>query len=223
MIKDLPENTANQISLVSINRDKPLIISDADEVLVVFMARFELFLKSQDCFFDWSSFRLTGNIHRKSDNYTFSQEEVLSLLDRFFAEETLDLDAVPGAIKALQFLSSRAQVVILSNVPSSYHNERKKCLIKHGMNYPLIVNDGLKGPAVKALAGMARAPVFFIDDSPKHIESVATLTDHVRRIHFVHDPRLAELVGPAPDSHYRIDTWSETRATIEKELSAAGF
>ena len=223
MIKDLPENTANQISLVSINRDKPLIISDADEVLVVFMARFELFLKSQDCFFDWSSFRLTGNIHRKSDNYTFSQEEVLSLLDRFFAEETLDLDAVPGAIKALQFLSSRAQVVILSNVPSSYHNERKKCLIKHGMNYPLIVNDGLKGPAVKALAGMARAPVFFIDDSPKHIESVATLTDHVRRIHFVHDPRLAKLVGPAPDSHYRIDTWSETRATIEKELSAAGF
>ena len=125
MKKDLPENTANQISLVSINRDKPLIISDADEVLVVFMARFELFLKSQDYFFDWSSFRLTGNIHRKSDNYTFSQKEVLSLLDSFFEEETLDLDAVPGAIKALRLLSSRAQVVILSNVPSSYRNKRR--------------------------------------------------------------------------------------------------
>ena len=223
MINDLLENTANQISATSISRDKPLIISDADEVLVVFMAQFELFLHAQDCFFDWSSFRLTGNIHRKSDNYTFSQEEVMSLLDRFFAEETLDLDAVPGAVEALQVLSSRAQIVILSNVPSNYHNERERCLIKHNMNYPLIVNDGLKGPAVKALAGMARAPVFFIDDSPNHIKSVATLATHVRRIHFVHDARLAELIGPVPDSHYRIDSWPEARATIEKELSVAGF
>ena len=223
MIKELSDNTENQISLVNINPDKPLIISDADEVLVVFMARFELFLESQDCFFDWSSFRLSGNIHRKSENYTFSQEEVLYLLDSFFAKETLNLDAVPGAIHALQRLSSRAQVVVLSNVPSSYYNERKRCLKKHGMDYPLIVNNGLKGAAVKALAETARAPVFFIDDSPNHIESVATLTKHVRRIHFVHDPRLAALVGPAPYSHHRIDNWCETRAVIEKELLDAGF
>ena len=223
MINDLLENTANQISTTSISRDKPLIISDADEVLVVFMAQFELFLHAQDCFFDWSSFRLTGNIHRKSDNYTFSKNEVLSLLDTFFAKETQSLDAVPGAIEALEVLSSRAQIVILSNVPSSYHSERERCLIEHGMNYPLIVNNGLKGPAVKALAGPARAPVFFIDDSPSHIESVATQADHVRRIHFVHDTRLAELVGPAPESHHRMDSWPEARITIEKELSEAGF
>jgi hypothetical protein len=223
MTNNLLENTRHQISSIIIDRNRPLIISDADEVLVVFMARFELFLNEQNYFFDWSSFRLTGNIRRKSDNYTFSQNEVLSLLDTFFAKETQSLDAVPGAIEALNLLSLRAQIVILSNVPFTYHAERERCLVEHGMNYPLIINNGLKGPAVRALAGPARAPVFFIDDSPSHIESVATQADHVRRIHFVHDTRLAELVGPAPESHHRIDSWPEARTTIEKELSAAGF
>ncbi|MFP6717278.1 MAG: hypothetical protein VCB82_07245, partial [Alphaproteobacteria bacterium] len=95
MTNDLLENTRHQISSIIIDRNRPLIISDADEVLVVFMARFELFLNEQNYFFDWSSFRLTGNIRRKSDNYTFSQNEVLSLLDTFFAKETQSLDAVP--------------------------------------------------------------------------------------------------------------------------------
>ena len=113
MTNDLLENTRHQISSIIIDRNRPLIISDADEVLVVFMARFELFLNEQNYFFDWSSFRLTGNIRRKSDNYTFSQNEVLSLLDTFFAKETQSLDAVPGAIEALNLLSLRAQISVM--------------------------------------------------------------------------------------------------------------
>ena len=187
------------------------------------MERFEIFLKRQDYFFDWSSFKLTGNIFYKPDNYQLSQVEVFSLLDEFFEKETQSLDAVPGAIEALDLLSSRTQIVILSNVPLAYREERERCLSDHGMNYPLIVNSGPKGPAVQALTVAVRAPVFFIDDSPNNLKSVANVADYVRRIHFIHDSRLAKLVGPVADSHHRTDSWLEARAVIEEELSAAGF
>ena len=223
MTNNLSESTRKQIESISIDTNLPLVISDADEVLLIFMERFETFLNRQDYFFDWSSFKLTGNIYHKPNNHQLSQEEVFSLLDEFFEKETQSLDAVPGAIEALDLLSSRAQIVILSNVPIAYRDERKRCLSDHGMNYPLIVNSGPKGPAVQALAVAVRAPVFFIDDSPNNLKSVANVADYVRRIHFIHDARLAKLVGPAPDSHHRTDSWLEARAVIEEELSAAGF
>ena len=223
MTNNLSESTRKQIESISIDTNLPLVISDADEVLLIFMERFEIFLNRQGYFFDWSSFKLTGNIYHKPDNHQLSQEEVFSLLDEFFEKETQSLDAVPGAIEALDLLSSRAQIVILSNVPIAYRDERKRCLSDHGMNYPLIVNSGPKGPAVQALSVAVRAPVFFIDDSPNNLKSVANVADYVRRIHFIHDARLAKLVGPAPDSHHRTDSWLKARAAIEEELSAAGF
>ena len=223
MMGMLPKTTNDQIRSIPIDCGSPIIISDADEVLVVFMARFESFLKYHGNYFNWSSFKLTGNVRRLSDDYIFSQKEVFSLLDNFFETETATLDAVPGANEALQYLSSRAQIIILSNVPAAYHTDRKICLTKHGMDYPLIVNSGPKGPAVKAISGKTHAPTFFIDDSPANITSVANAANHVRRIHFVHDPRLAKLIGPAPDSHYRSDFWVRTKNIIDEELTAAGF
>jgi len=79
MTNNLPESTRQQIESISIDSNQPLVISDADEVLLIFMERFETFLNAQDYFFDWSSFKLTGNIFHKTDNYQLLQEEVFSL------------------------------------------------------------------------------------------------------------------------------------------------
>ena len=216
------DSTRLQISSIHINPNQPLIISDADEVLLVFMTHFEKFLDKNGYYFDWSSFRLTGNVHRRSDEYTLIQNEVFGLLKSFFDQETRHLKEVPGASQALKRLSSRAQIVVLSNVGEEYFADRKHCLEGHGMNYPLVANRGEKGPAVHKMAKNMLAPVFFIDDSPNNIKSVADDADFVRRIHFVHDKRLGELVEQAPDSHHRIDNWHEAEAVIEAELTESG-
>ena len=217
------ESTRSQISSINIDKQRPLIISDADEVLLIFMEHFEHFLSTKGCYFDWSSFKLTGNIHRYSDKYTLAQEEVFNFLKSFFDDETKNLKQVPGASDSLKRLSKRAQIVVLSNVGAEYHSDRKQCLDRHGMQYPLVANRGEKGPAVKALAQGMAAPVFFLDDSPNNIHSVAREARFVRRIHFVHDQRLRKLVDKASDSHHRLDTWNGAEAAINNELNEAGY
>ena len=217
------DSTLSQITAISVDPNRALIISDADEVLLTFMSQFENFLTTRGYYFDWSSFRLTGNVHRTDDNYTLSQDEVFNLLKNFFDEETRNLNEVPGASAALERLSLRAQIVILSNVGEEYYEARKQCLEGHGMHYPLVANRGEKGPAVQKLAKEVKAPVFFLDDSPSNIQSVFEHADFVRCIHFVHDPRLSKLVEKAPNSCYRLDDWKTAEIAIGTELAELGY
>ncbi len=213
----------DRIAELSIATDRPLIVTDADEVLFLFMAAFERHLEDNGHYFDWSSFALDGNIRRHGDDAVADRDAVMALLNRFFDTRTGTLEPVPGASEALAALSRRAQVVVLSNVPWDRRAERRRALVHHGMDYPLIANVGPKGPAVGALARRVEAPVFFIDDGPNHHGSVAVHARAVRRVHMIADRRLAVLVGPAPDSHHRIDDWPGARAAIEAELTAAGY
>ena len=43
----IPIETSNQIDSLNLNFDQPLIISDADEVIFLFLKGFEKFLKSK--------------------------------------------------------------------------------------------------------------------------------------------------------------------------------
>ena len=60
--------TSNQIDSLNLNFDQPLIISDADEVIFLFLKGFEKFLKSKNLYLDLTKARLTGNIKKISDN-----------------------------------------------------------------------------------------------------------------------------------------------------------
>ena len=117
----------------------------------------------------------------------------------------------------------RSQVIVLSNVPFAQTEPRRRWLARHGLAYPLIANIGPKGPAVRDLAGRTDAPVYFIDDSPQHHAAVARVAERVRRLHFVADARLARLLGPAPDSHHRADSWPEARTFLETDLTEQGY
>lgn len=215
----LSEEISNQIETLELNPDRPLIISDADEVLLQFMRQFEIYLDRNEMWIDLSSFRLQGNIKYKGSDEAVDMTN-RNIIDDFFAAETLNFSPVEGAAEALNALSKEAQIIILTNLPLAQKSERQINLSKHGMDYPVIVGSGLKGPAVKSLGERVNAPLFFLDDIPHNINSVAEYVPTSGRIHMIADPRLSKLIGAAEGASARIDQWQEARAWILDKLTS---
>ena len=220
---DIDANVARQIEALEIERGRPLVISDADEVIADFMTGFEAYLESRGLYFTWLEYKLNGHILRRSDDSAIENTAVGALVGEFFTDRVDQLTPVEGVAAALDALSRRAQVVVLSNVPFAERARRQDWLKRHGMDVPLVANIGIKGPAVRDLAARAAAPTYFIDDSPRHHETVARDAAHVWRLHFIANRRLAALIGPAPASHHRADDWPTARALIEADLTARGY
>jgi len=214
----LSEEISNQIETLELDPDRPLVISDADEVLLQFMRQFEIYLDRNDMWIDLSSFRLQGNIKYKGSDEAVDMTN-RNIIDDFFAAETLNFSPVEGAAEALNALSKEAQVIILTNLPLAQKSERQINLSKHGMDYPVIVGSGLKGPAVKSLGEKINAPLFFLDDIPHNINSVAEYVPTSGRIHMIADPRLSKLIGAAEGASARIDQWQEAQAWILDKLA----
>ena len=214
----LSEEISNQIETLELDPDRPLVISDADEVLLQFMRQFEIYLDRNDMWIDLSSFRLQGNIKYKGSDDAVDMTN-RNIIDDFFAAETLNFSPVEGAAEALNALSKEAQIIILTNLPLAQKSERQINLSKHGMDYPVIVGSGLKGPAVKSLGEKINAPLFFLDDIPHNINSVAEYVPTSGRIHMIADPRLSKLIGAAEGASARIDQWQEAQAWILDKLT----
>lgn len=214
----LSEEISNQIETLELDPDRPLVISDADEVLLQFMRQFEIYLDRNDMWIDLSSFRLQGNIKYKGSDEAVDMTN-RNIIDDFFAAETLNFSPVEGAAEALNALSKEAQIIILTNLPLAQKSERQINLSKHGMDYPVIVGSGLKGPAVKSLGEKINAPLFFLDDIPHNINSVAEYVPTSGRIHMIADPRLSKLIGAAEGASARIDQWQEAQAWILDKLA----
>jgi hypothetical protein len=221
--KSLHPDVAAQLADLALDSARPLVITDADEVLFHFMAGFERFLESRALYFDWASYSLFGNIRRRADAEPVAMEEARVLVADFFAAHTEALEPVPDAAESLARLSRRGQIIVLSNVPLAQGPARRRALAAGGMDYPLVCNIGSKGAAVRELAARVRAPVFFIDDIPLNHSSVRQAAAHVLCLHFIADRRLAGLLGPAADSDHRAETWPEACAYIEARLDTLGF
>ncbi|MFN3233641.1 MAG: hypothetical protein ACE363_15990 [Alphaproteobacteria bacterium] len=219
----LHPDVKSQADDLTLDPSRPLMLVDADEVILQFATCLEEFLHENDLYFDMASFALNGNIKRKADDQAIAAEEIGALIGQFFLEKTEHQPAVPGAPEALASLSTRAQIVIVTNVPIPQRGARIKSLKKHAMDYPVVANMGLKGDIIRYLADMVDAPVYFIDDLPHNLTSVAQAAEDVHRIHFIADDRLAKLLGPAEDSHHRADSWPEAHAYLDQHLSAQGF
>lgn len=209
MTTGIHEHVVPQLQNISIDPNRPLIITDADEVLFSFMQGMELFLEENDLYFNWASFALHGNIRRKSNDIAVEAENIPALLDQFFDQYADRLPAVDGAAETLERLSKHAQVVVLSNVPPKYAHKRLSGLRRAKMDFPLIANVGAKGRVVNYLTRDLKQPAFFIDDIPTNHGSVRKHAEHVHRLHYIADERLAKLLGPAEDSSARLDSWPE--------------
>ena len=213
----------SQLEGLTLDPQRPLIVTDADEVVAYFIAGLERFLHRNGHWLDLKSFAITGNIRRQGSNEASTQAQVKDLLAAFFNTDTELLDPVEGAAEALQALNTRAQIIVLSNVPPSAHGARQRWLRKHGMDYPLIANAGSKGLPLRYLEEQINAPVFFLDDLPPHLDAVAEQTRSVSLLHFIADKRLAALVGPAQNCHLHTSDWPDARAFIETKLDLLGF
>jgi hypothetical protein len=216
-MSEIHPDVAPQLAELSLDRDRPLLISDADEVLFDFMAAFVGYVEEQGHYYDWKSFALTGNIRRPSDHTALSPPEVRTLINTFFAERTETIPPVQGAAAALAALArDGVQVLVLSNLPLAQRADRARALARHGMDYPIVANAGLKGPTVRALAMSVQAPTAFVDDIGHHHESVAEHAGDVHRLHFSSHPRLRALQGHIPTAHHQAESWGE----LETELRA---
>ncbi len=211
-----------QIASLTLNTTRPLIVTDADEVLFRFMEGLEAFLEREGYEISLKSFAITGNVRHKATGNVVEATEMRGLLGAFFQAETHRLAPVEGAADALQTLSAHADIVVLSNVPFDRRDARAQSLLDSGMPYPLVANAGLKGPAMAALARKGGRPIFFLDDIPHNLQSVHEAVDHVHLIHFVADPRLRKLV-PSPEAHHiSSGDWRHAADHITTTITAHG-
>jgi hypothetical protein len=108
--------------------------------------------------------------------------------------------------------------VILTNAPEHGRDERARWLKRHGMDYPLIINSGLKGPAAAHLAARTQKASAFIDDLLPNLSSVAADAPQIKRFQMVADPRLRPLAPSDPANHPRIDDWADLQTALEQHL-----
>jgi hypothetical protein len=201
---------------MSMNR--PLLICDADEVLVQFAAAFKNYLQERGWNLTFETFALHGNIRHIETGEPAAGRIVSTLLAGFFEDAVETCLPVPGAVNALAHLSQHADVIILTNVPDAQRARREKSLASLGMAYPVFSNEGPKGPRIAELIAGRAHPIAFVDDIPHHHASVAELANRVHRLHLVADPQLRTLLPKAPDAHARIDDWHEALPHLESVL-----
>lgn len=200
--------------LLRLDPDIPLIVCDVDEVIVHFLRGLEEFLADNGLWLDPASFALNGNIRRRADGEPLHADDLGPVLNRCFAAKTRDLELIEGAREALAELAGATQVVLLSNLPEEFAEDRRHNLARHGIDYPFFTNVGPKGPAVSDMAQSQRAPVVFIDDSPSNLRSVAQHVPRAEIVHFMQDQRFARHVGRFDYVSLRTDNWADTKAHI---------
>lgn len=209
-----PPNLAD----LGVDLGRPLAIVDVDEVLGLFMQGFGDYLAAQGLEFRVERFALFQNIYRPGETEHLDIVEGRRHYDAFFRYGCGDMPLAPGGASALKALSDKASVVILTNAPGQARLARARWLGRHGMDYPLILNTGPKGPLAAALAAQVRGPAVFVDDLIPNLDSVAEHAPQITRFQHVADERLRPLAPTAPDRHARIDDWDELRRAIEAAI-----
>lgn len=216
---ELDPAVAAELARLNLDAGRPLLVVDADEVLFHFMAGFETYLTDHDHYFDWASYALFGNVRRRNDDLPAEPEAVKDLIDRFFADRVEKLVPVAGAAAALDRLQAEAQILVLSNLPAAQRAGRERALAQHGLDYPLAVGQGGKGPALKFLTDRVGAPVVFIDDIPYNHKSVRRSAPETYCIHYIADDRLARLLPAAPDADHRALDWADIEQVVRARLA----
>lgn len=202
-----------------INPERPLIITDVDEVVLNLLDPLQLYLGERNFEIDISQARFGATIRDIDSKKALSREELEGMIDDFFELAVDEQPLIEDALESLASLRENAEVVALTNLPHQFGARRRKSLLEQGFNVPLLTNEGPKGPAVKAICEAAHDLVYFIDDTAFHHKSVAENAPHVHRIHFIGHPLHAANVPPAKKAHIRIDSWPEIVSHIENHIS----
>ncbi|MFN3522797.1 MAG: hypothetical protein ACK4YQ_11155 [Phenylobacterium sp.] len=216
-----PDIRAPDLTGLGVDPNRPLLIVDVDEVLGLFMQGFGQFLKARGLEFRVERFALFQNIYEPGAETHLDIAEGRRHYDDFFRYGCGEMEPAPGAAEALRALSRRAGVVILTNAPTQARLARARWLGRHGLDYPLVLNSGPKGPLAAALAAQVAGPAAFVDDLIPNLDSVAEAAPHVARFQMVADERLRPLAPSAPERHPRIDDWRLLADAVAEILARA--
>lgn len=189
--------------------NRPLLITDCDEVLLHMLAHFAEWLdEAHHIAFDLDSGLFAEALTDKASGKPLPHDRIWPLLHEFFRTEMHRQTLVPGAREALGKIGQIADIVVLTNIGDEAHGWRLEQLAGHGIEHELVCNQGGKGRAVaEILARHAPSVTVFVDDLALHHASVAKHAPQVSRLHMVAEPRFARVIPPAEHAHARIDEW----------------
>ena len=208
----------SQLRAVPVAPGRPLLVVDADEVLVEFAAHLKRFAATLGIDMHLARYALEGAFRERATGRVLAFDDAIGLIHRFFAEETHAQSAVPGAAASLARLSAVAQVVVLTNVPRHAREARIENLRALGIDYPLVENGGGKGRPLAWLAARARAAAAFVDDSPEQIASAARHASSVTRVHFAGAAYVADIIPDCAEAQHRVASWGEAEPVLRRAL-----
>lgn len=201
--------------------NRPLIITDCDEVLLHMVVPFRQWLdETHNVHFDMRERGFAEALRHKDSGLPLERALVWELLIGFFDTEMHRQAPIAGAVEALGRLSRIADIVVLTNITERHHGQRVEQLAAHGLDLPVHWNQGGKGrPLAAILAERQPGVALFIDDLAEHHASVANHAPNVWRLHMVGEPEIAADVPAAAMAHARIDEWAAAEAWITARLS----
>jgi len=200
--------------------NRPLLITDCDEVLLHMVSHFQQWLgEEHDIDFAFETGEFAGALTERASGQQVGEDRVWPLLNNFFRGEMHRQTLVPGALEALGRIGEVADIVVLTNLGDEAHPWRVDQLASHGIGHEVVCNRGGKGVPARALIERYGATrTVFVDDLPVHHASVAKHAPEVHRLHMVAEPRLAPAVPPAEHAHARIDDWPTATPWILERL-----
>ena len=202
------------LSDLGLASERPLFLIDVDEVLGLFVQAFGRFAETRGMELRVDGYALFRNLYRLGADEPVETEDAKALLADFFHTGSGEMEPAPGAVETLARLSRDAGVIVLTNAPPHGRLARARWLGRSGLDYPLVLNSGPKGPLAAALAAQSQGPVAFVDDLISNLDSVAEHAPQVARFQMVADPRLRPFAPSAPEKHRRIDDWPGLEAAL---------
>ncbi len=203
--------------------NRPLVITDCDEVLLHMVRHFRDWLDAEHAI----DFLLEGNpfaesMRRRGSTDPIADEDVWRYLQLFFDGEMGRQTPIDGAVAALAELQREADVVVLTNLQDHFGESRRNQLLAFGIDAPVYTNQGPKGMAIKRIVEeLEPSRAVFIDDIAQHHASAAEVLPEIGRLHFCGEPVLAPHVPCAlrgGHAHARIDTWQEALPWLLERL-----
>ncbi len=194
--------------------NRPLIISDCDEVLLYMVSPFRDWLaETQGVDFNMEGNDFAQALRWQDSGEALEQDEIWRMLGGFFDTEMHRQLPIPGALEGIATLSDHADVVILTNLVDKRQQMRTQQLLDHGLEARVFTNQGPKGPALRAILDEYKpSSAIFIDDLAQHHRSARETIGEITTLHLCGEPLLAphiDCAHVAGHADARIDSWDE--------------
>ena len=198
--------------------DRPLIVCDIDEVVLVFLTPFRNFLRSCGRDLLPRSFRLHGNVIDLDTGLPVDDAMTSELLETFFRLQDQWQTPADLAVDTLAGLSTDADIIFLTAMPPRHTSVRRALLDRHGLNYPLLASEEPKGPIIKRLHDARDVPLVFIDDILRNLQSVQTHAPDCLLINLMANAQFRAMAPDPGDGIAKADCWTDAGRIIRAHL-----